>query len=603
MANKIFRIIRIVFSSLILLIIAAGIVFFGVLALKECTETIEYVISILIIAAAIPLLPVLNPLFGRLGKKAGEKLARILKVTRIVFIVLRVQVLLIVAILLIHFAPKILPEIQRWLKVTFPSPVSFQTKKRINELIDNDSAQFAEQMINEIPNGYKRINRERLIARNIKANLKRAREVPEQEWDYTTLRRIADSFTLFGARRVLENADYSQYKRLKISRYLRLEELKEAFNCYLTACQKTDNCTRISELDTFAKKLSITHPYIFMQKAHQLWEKGNYRQAYRVYKEYYDEMEKTGKASEVPDRITEIVSLPEKFTLKSALKLFRWWLTDAPIYYFDTRGTDQSDPVELDGRSLGYFRLRIDELFAYVNKLRLYTVLFEDKDRPDNQIKADFSIISGINELQSNSAQYQFDYINPAIVNWAYDHLIPNPRDSIGGAPCQLLYDRVFRNFFREKTFCYLFLTGVRDFKNEQKNYRDHFYEKNFYGPDYLREQYGNVFMRNAGTTDFYYAKSIGFWLRRGIDGSADELWRSLKKVMTFYDYQWFAASQSSIAALVGYTTAPEDDVDEYYGEEYEENSEENDAYINEEDGHHSHEEQKQDVPIEDDED
>ncbi len=37
-----------------------------------------------------------------------------------------------------------------------------------------------------------------------------------------------------------------------------------------------------------------------------------------------------------------------------------------------------------------------------------------------------------------------------------------------------------------------------------------------------------------------YNSTDMGFWLRRGIDGSANELWLALREVLKKYDTAWY---------------------------------------------------------------
>jgi hypothetical protein len=45
---------------------------------------------------------------------------------------------------------------------------------------------------------------------------------------------------------------------------------------------------------------------------------------------------------------------------------------------------------------------------------------------------------------------------------------------------------------------------------------------------------------------------AIGFWIRRGIDGTADELWTGLTKLMQLYDGSWWQARMQQLPAERG---------------------------------------------------
>jgi hypothetical protein len=67
-------------------------------------------------------------------------------------------------------------------------------------------------------------------------------------------------------------------------------------------------------------------------------------------------------------------------------------------------------------------------------------------------------------------------------------------------------------------------------------------YDNDFYAPDYLYDQFG-------GTAENTYRSDVdpwtltldaGFWVRRFIDGTANECWKLLSAIMSNYDQVWF---------------------------------------------------------------
>ena len=50
-------------------------------------------------------------------------------------------------------------------------------------------------------------------------------------------------------------------------------------------------------------------------------------------------------------------------------------------------------------------------------------------------------------------------------------------------------------------------------------------------------------FSRDAGYNEYSrFRFSVGFWLRRGIDGTAEVVWKLMDKIMREYDGEWYLA-------------------------------------------------------------
>lgn len=169
---------------------------------------------------------------------------------------------------------------------------------------------------------------------------------------------------------------------------------------------------------------------------------------------------------------------------------------------------------------------------------------------------------SGENKFISyrdSSAEYPFHFYNPEIVKWAYQNLIPDPNMEIGGQTAQVLYDKIYFKFFRTMTESYLFLNETNNFELEKERYELRMKEKDFRAFEYLEDMYGEIEI--LGLFDQYseptrnYAYGVGgllsnaemspnlacgFWLRRGIDGSKNEIWQGLSRLMLIYDKEWF---------------------------------------------------------------
>ena len=80
---------------------------------------------------------------------------------------------------------------------------------------------------------------------------------------------------------------------------------------------------------------------------------------------------------------------------------------------------------------------------------------------------------------------------------------------------------------------------------NEQATEYKSYYESNPYeGLAYLNNKYGNALPKYTigGEYNVYMntPQAVGFWLRRRIDGTDEQVWNGLKSIMKIYDEEWF---------------------------------------------------------------
>ena len=161
-------------------------------------------------------------------------------------------------------------------------------------------------------------------------------------------------------------------------------------------------------------------------------------------------------------------------------------------------------------------------------------------------------LASGISVYNSNVQQHSkvksnfyngtikngFAHYNPMIIRWATNHMIPNPNDkNIQGIRFQDMYNELYRNNIRVIAKSYLYFKDEKSYKNAQIQYLKAMKDPDFNGPTYLYNNYGE-----KKDVPFLFDRhmAIGFWLRRGIDGTNDEIWQCLSKVLRMYDRGWF---------------------------------------------------------------
>jgi hypothetical protein len=148
--------------------------------------------------------------------------------------------------------------------------------------------------------------------------------------------------------------------------------------------------------------------------------------------------------------------------------------------------------------------------------------------------------------------KYKFDHVNPKFIVWATNNLVPNPDAEIAGVKAQELYTKVMSRFFRLHTRAYLYLYYKAGLSKEQKAYEANMKNEEINFVSALNTRYENKFdeIYSSVPNDDYYENltkgiAAGFWIRRNIDGSINEIWSGLRQGMLIYDKEWFESEIS----------------------------------------------------------
>lgn len=144
----------------------------------------------------------------------------------------------------------------------------------------------------------------------------------------------------------------------------------------------------------------------------------------------------------------------------------------------------------------------------------------------------------------TRDGKQDFHHYNPKFINWMVDYLIPNPGTPIGPAKSMAInvYQKTFSRFFHMMTESYVYLLE-NDYDEKVLAYQSNFDDLSFNGMEYLFTHFDNVlpkYNQAYDLTNMTSPMAIGFWLRRKIDGTHDELWLGLTKFMLEYNKGWF---------------------------------------------------------------
>ncbi len=140
-----------------------------------------------------------------------------------------------------------------------------------------------------------------------------------------------------------------------------------------------------------------------------------------------------------------------------------------------------------------------------------------------------------------------FRHYNPKFIKWASKKLIPPASFSIDGITSNFVYSH-FSRFFRLLTESYLSLKSSGNYDEQAKTYINTLKNENLDidGLDYLDHHYSDYLTHykvpstSEVVSPFEPSMAFGFWLRRNIDGTHDEIYKGLSKIMKRFDKKWF---------------------------------------------------------------
>ena len=157
----------------------------------------------------------------------------------------------------------------------------------------------------------------------------------------------------------------------------------------------------------------------------------------------------------------------------------------------------------------------------------------------------------------------EFMFVNKDFVVWFAQNMVPNPEaEQFNGLTFQVLYDQMFREHVRNLAMTSLYYMSLQNPLDHQVEYAKRAARK--YVEDEVvkeRTEYIDIlgFVADRYETDCshwvqahlsdndhsavsfqFNATHMAFWIRRGIDGSANELWLALREVLQKYDQYWY---------------------------------------------------------------
>jgi len=161
---------------------------------------------------------------------------------------------------------------------------------------------------------------------------------------------------------------------------------------------------------------------------------------------------------------------------------------------------------------------------------------------------------------------YEFGHYNPEFLTWIQEKVVIDPADSIFKQQIQLAYNDkikvVARAFYQTHKILFATPEGSDEFKTIKSKYQDKIEKQTLErcylgGPekcgglylqeefrrlgDYLANQNENISEKINGEDNYWYLANVsgGFWVRRSIDGTEQQFFDILTKLLEIYDSEW----------------------------------------------------------------
>tara|TARA_R110002012_G_scaffold13845_16_gene58578 strand:+ start:30423 stop:31979 length:1557 start_codon:yes stop_codon:yes gene_type:complete len=250
------------------------------------------------------------------------------------------------------------------------------------------------------------------------------------------------------------------------------------------------------------------------------------------------------------------ITLDEAHRTRFLTSMLDWFvaviLPGEESFYFNT----SPEELTINGTTMGVYA-HFATLFrsSLPDGARQY-LKAEDANADSYSLQRAVSEASGFNLYQTTGDlnDLPFSRLNPNFVSWMGNNLVPEPNQQFFGEEAGKIYRVSFRRMVWMLATSYEYLSDGNKWESEALAYKNAMQSEGFYGPGYLYDRYTTQDLKNSvfskyyeefstNDNDYYYFTeeiAIGFWLRRRLDGTDDEMSQFLTKLLEKLDsYTW----------------------------------------------------------------
>ena len=475
------------------------------------------------------------PVYGFFLSLLSEGVAHLAKYVRGTIFVLRTCVLIVVAFLLISDPEDLKTDLTSVFRL-------YASDSEIAELmgyLESENWYEFELNLDAMKEQDLNINYTPLIARNFELAIEQVRNDPPSDSPETLTSLLDGRLSYLSSLDTLQSS-ISDYENSSLHEYIPADDMISLLIAYGKFYLNFEYLIEAEEFFAMAMAVSPDNPDAVLQYADAIYSSNYLQDAALLYQKYMILMGNEGRDRDIPARIRKFVR-SENYGEGLQRKLFECWLTDAwneiPSAYWDSY-ENREDYLRIGNRfytSIWGGGHLVYELADCAGKIMGRNIEGEDQDL------SPLKDLSGI-EVTDNTG-LPFTDVNPEIVEWCRKNLIPDPDFRLLDQACSRFYDIILQRSCRQKALGYAFLNTLLDVDKEVSEYEKLLFDEDFIGYKHLwriiREPSDNVLRQDAAY--WILQEETGFWLRRRIDGSYEECWKTLEEILINYDADWYA--------------------------------------------------------------
>ncbi len=155
-----------------------------------------------------------------------------------------------------------------------------------------------------------------------------------------------------------------------------------------------------------------------------------------------------------------------------------------------------------------------------------------------------------VSGLKTYTKEYNYEenisYFNPEMIQWVSYNFYDKPDGKTLGVNNKDIYNSFFKENLREYARVYVGLKKRGDFDKKVEEYKESLKKDPYSGVDFT-DNFTITLKLDIKSEPREYEdyRIVGFWLRRGIDGTEKVSWSSLRRTMEDYDKEWFKSIQN----------------------------------------------------------
>ncbi len=172
-------------------------------------------------------------------------------------------------------------------------------------------------------------------------------------------------------------------------------------------------------------------------------------------------------------------------------------------------------------------------------------------DHPQRLIDPTFwKTIAGLpleRPLGEGEKKRPFLHLNPKLIIWGIDHLIPSPDVRLNGGKARDIYHKEIAPYAHLFFSARRYLNTQRELQREKVEYALARLSPQFNELDYVSQRYAGVKLKglkSALSLRVSIPQAIGFWIRREIDGTSALMDGALRRLIQTFEPSWLKTAE-----------------------------------------------------------